>query len=393
MPAGSAPVVAPAPATVPEGGLIGEDVSDPDPQPAGAVLPVEAKPGTAVGAPPAGDVASRPQVPGGPDGSFGSGQPKIMHEPAPAGVGPSKREATPDAARLYAAAAGQSGAEGAAAISKMDSPPPMPEPRALATVRGGANSASPPAPAMPRADGLPSPEPRSPDTGRSKATETKRTGLAEARGNTVEAAAVSFRQLVGEARRAGASQDGSDKAGGERGLPRADQATSRDDPALGMQTVRPTDAGEFRTSAPSDGAPTVRRIGRQIAAQPVLRSGGRAEFNLAPEELGHLRLSVETSEAGLRIVIEAARPETADLMRRHVEALRQELRQEGLGQVGVSIGGGDSAAGRETSHPGRRGSEAAAGASGPVAATSVLPLSDTPAPRTRNAGGALDLRF
>ena len=77
-----------------------------------------------------------------------------------------------------------------------------------------------------------------------------------------------------------------------------------------------------------------------LERDPVLRTGGSAEVSLAPKELGQLRLSVETSDTGLRIVIEAARPETADLMRRHVEALRQELRQEGLGAVSVSIARG-----------------------------------------------------
>ena len=83
------------------------------------------------------------------------------------------------------------------------------------------------------------------------------------------------------------------------------------------------------------------RIARQVAAHPVLKAGGSAEMSLAPEELGHLRLSVEASDSGLRIVIEAARPETAVLMRRHEETLRQELEQEDLGTVNVSIEDGD----------------------------------------------------
>ena len=107
--------------------------------------------------------------------------------------------------------------------------------------------------------------------------------------------------------------------------------------------LSPSPLGTGAISLPPTGEPQAEahRIARQVAAHPVMKAGGSAEMSLAPEELGHLRLNVEASNAGLRIVIEAARPETADLMRRHVEALRQELRQEGLGAVSVSIGGGE----------------------------------------------------
>ncbi len=106
-----------------------------------------------------------------------------------------------------------------------------------------------------------------------------------------------------------------------------------------------------------------------------------------------MRLSVEMGETGLRVVIEAARPETADLMRRHVEALRLELRQEGLGQVGVSISGGNSQPGREAPHSAGHGPKRRAGAAGPVAPDQAQPSSNIPATRARGAGGSLDLRF
>ncbi|MBP1805057.1 flagellar hook-length control protein FliK [Rubellimicrobium aerolatum] len=146
------------------------------------------------------------------------------------------------------------------------------------------------------------------------------------------------------------------------------------------------------TTAPGpEGAATARSVARQIAAQPALRTGGAAEVSLAPKELGELRLSVEVVGDGLRVHIEAARPDTADLMRRHVEALRQELRQEGLGGVSVSIGGGDSQ--RESTSQGRsqgadRPGYAAVGSAGTALAES-LPV----AARPRAAPGHIDLRF
>lgn len=142
--------------------------------------------------------------------------------------------------------------------------------------------------------------------------------------------------------------------------------------------------------------PEAQRIARQVARHPVLRTGGSAEVSLAPVELGHLRLSVEMSEGGLRVVIEAARPETCDLMRRHVETLRQELRQEGLEAVSVSIGGRESRQGDGRSPGGRQddawtalGAGAATGGTGGLGPAS----SDPPVPRPARVAGHLDLRF
>jgi hypothetical protein len=116
-------------------------------------------------------------------------------------------------------------------------------------------------------------------------------------------------------------------------------------------------------------------------------------MTLSPEELGPLRLSVEAVDGGLRLVIEAVRPETADLMRRHLEALRQELRQDGLGSVGVAIGGGDA----------RRGGEAAGGSAAGGGGAGAPPFGTDREPepavapqavaRSRGPGGHLDLRF
>ena len=86
-----------------------------------------------------------------------------------------------------------------------------------------------------------------------------------------------------------------------------------------------------------------------------------------------------------------ARPETADLLRRHVETLRQELRQEGLGSVGVSIGGGDAHQGGESAP---RGGQVLAERPGPGFVAAVPAASPSlPALRERTPAGQLDLRF
>jgi flagellar hook-length control protein FliK len=154
-------------------------------------------------------------------------------------------------------------------------------------------------------------------------------------------------------------------------------------------------------SAPPPGEGAVaRHIARQMLAQPALRTGGTAEMTLSPEELGPLRLSVEVVEGGLRLVIEAVRPETADLLRRHVETLRQELRQDGLGSVGVSIGGGDARRGEAGGSFGSGGGLGQDGGpfGGPaLGAGRGAGPSPAAAPaiagRGRGPGGHLDIRF
>ncbi|WP_176559264.1 flagellar hook-length control protein FliK [Rubellimicrobium roseum] len=153
--------------------------------------------------------------------------------------------------------------------------------------------------------------------------------------------------------------------------------------------------------AASGAAPTVllpgealaaRRIARQVAEQTILRTGGRAEMSLAPEELGHLRLRVDVDEGGLRVLIEAARTDTADLLRRHVETLRQELRSEGLGSVSVSIGGGEANRGGGDAQGRAPALERAGHAPSPVTFDPGGPANPVPS-RPRAGTGQLDLRF
>lgn len=71
-------------------------------------------------------------------------------------------------------------------------------------------------------------------------------------------------------------------------------------------------------------------------------AGAEREFVLSPPELGRLGIRFEgTPDSGL-LVLQADRPETLDLMRRHIDILTESLRQAGLGGCGVSLGGRDS---------------------------------------------------
>lgn len=62
------------------------------------------------------------------------------------------------------------------------------------------------------------------------------------------------------------------------------------------------------------------------------------ELTLTPEELGPLRLSMVGEGDLIRIVVQAERPDTLDLVRRHADLLVQELRQAGFAGADLSFG-------------------------------------------------------
>jgi hypothetical protein len=69
-------------------------------------------------------------------------------------------------------------------------------------------------------------------------------------------------------------------------------------------------------------------VAQHLPSRPV-------EISLSPEELGRVRLSVSPSDAGLTVNVLAERPETLDLMRRHIHVLEQEF--QALGYEGVAF--------------------------------------------------------
>jgi flagellar hook-length control protein FliK len=83
---------------------------------------------------------------------------------------------------------------------------------------------------------------------------------------------------------------------------------------------------------------TARSIAQQLAPQMQKAANGTIELALNPEELGKVKLSLHPTEAGVTLAVTAERPETMDLMRRHIALLEQELRQMGYGSVSFSFG-------------------------------------------------------
>ena len=100
---------------------------------------------------------------------------------------------------------------------------------------------------------------------------------------------------------------------------------------------------------------TAMQVIRQIGEAIVDRGGDVVELRLEPEELGHVRFRMTGGEHALSMTILADRPETLDLLRRHVDQLARHLDDlgysatqfrfgEGSGQGGAfrgSFAGGD----------------------------------------------------
>ena len=62
------------------------------------------------------------------------------------------------------------------------------------------------------------------------------------------------------------------------------------------------------------------------------------ELVLSPAELGRVRISMQANDGGMVIQVIAERPETLDLMRRHISDLAQEFRNIGYGSAEFSFG-------------------------------------------------------
>ncbi len=67
-------------------------------------------------------------------------------------------------------------------------------------------------------------------------------------------------------------------------------------------------------------------IPRQLADLVSNSNGKSVEIALSPEELGRVKMSITQAENGVIVNIFAERPDTLDLLRRHIDQLNQELK-------------------------------------------------------------------
>ncbi|MGB7240575.1 MAG: flagellar hook-length control protein FliK, partial [Sulfitobacter sp.] len=108
-------------------------------------------------------------------------------------------------------------------------------------------------------------------------------------------------------------------------------------------------ATQQQLNTPLNRSETPVMIGRQMAEAIRQLPGGPVELALNPEELGRVRLSIATSEAGIVVNVLAERPETLILMRRNIDQLAAEFHSLGYGQIDFSFDGGQSNENRDGS--------------------------------------------
>ena len=80
-----------------------------------------------------------------------------------------------------------------------------------------------------------------------------------------------------------------------------------------------------------------RQVAGHLIALVQMQKSGAAELQLSPVELGRVRLHISPSEQGVSILIFAERPDTSDLIRRHVDLLTTQLREAGFADVDISF--------------------------------------------------------
>jgi flagellar hook-length control protein FliK len=98
-----------------------------------------------------------------------------------------------------------------------------------------------------------------------------------------------------------------------------------------------TQAGSGPQAAQAD-AP-VRSIAAQMTVALAQSSDGKTDIILNPAELGRVRLQLSTHANTINLVILADRPETTEMLRRHIDALAQEFRALGYGAMSFSFSG------------------------------------------------------
>ncbi len=109
----------------------------------------------------------------------------------------------------------------------------------------------------------------------------------------------------------------------------------RSDGPASLQTTTAPQAVQ-RSELAGHVARQIADVAHHLPARPV-------EITLSPEELGRVRLSVSTHESGIILNVAAERPETADLLRRHIGQLGDQFESLGYENIAFSFSGGGDA--------------------------------------------------
>lgn len=132
--------------------------------------------------------------------------------------------------------------------------------------------------------------------------------------------------------------------------PQIDRLTGQDEfrfspefsSGLDVSTHREAGSSVVNTRAPQE---LPRLISSQLVDIARTNPDKPVELTLNPEELGKLRMTFKTDASSMNIVVQVERPETLELMRRHIDQLAQDMGELGYSSVQFSFQqqGGDGA--------------------------------------------------
>lgn len=137
------------------------------------------------------------------------------------------------------------------------------------------------------------------------------------------------------------------EAGLESSREPSDISTQADVERSGFDPFTPRDMAQRPTETqgrPLAGPETARQIATQIGAHlegpdAVKAANGGFDLRLDPDELGQVRLKLVTQDNASVLYVSADRPETLDLMRRHIASLEQDLRAMGHNNLTLQFAG------------------------------------------------------
>lgn len=118
-------------------------------------------------------------------------------------------------------------------------------------------------------------------------------------------------------------------------------------------TLIPTSTANLAQVAPSTTLPLLHAspeaVASMIIAHTTRPESGPVEVILNPQELGHLRFMIRHDGDQVNVILTVERPDTLDLIRRHVEQLLGDLRQAGFADATLSFGQWQQSGGGENS--------------------------------------------
>ena len=122
--------------------------------------------------------------------------------------------------------------------------------------------------------------------------------------------------------------------------PKVDAASGGDESTLPFAPAGDTASGVAKTSEAQSAPGVVRHVAQQLAVTITQTTGQPTEIALNPEELGRVRMSMSLTDGTLMLHINAERPATADILRRHIDTLAQEFRSLGYNDISFDFGDG-----------------------------------------------------